>query len=191
MLAYNELRKGTIFILDGEPHEVLEYEFLRMQQRKPVSKCKLRNLISGKVVERSFHQNESFEEAEMAKEEIKYLYNNRGQYWFCAKDNPANRFFLTEEQVGAPGKFLKTNTLATALKFGDKIISVKPPVKVDLKVKEAPPGFKGDTATGGSKKVVLETGAEINVPLFVNTGDIIRINTETEEYVERMEKSKE
>src|SRR3989338_8112636 len=143
MLAYNELKKGTIFILDGEPHEVLEYEFLRMQQRKPVTKCKIKNLISGKIVERAFHQNESFEEAEMTREEIKYLYNNRGQYWFCSRDNPANRFFLTEEQVGTPGKFLKTNSLVTAIKFGEKIISVKPDVKVDLKVKEAPPGFKG------------------------------------------------
>ncbi len=191
MLAYNELRKGTIFILDGEPCEVLEYEFLRMQQRKPVTKCKIRNLISGKIVERAFHQNESFEEADLIREEIKYLYNNRGQYWFSAKDNPANRFSLTEEQVGPAGKFMKANTLVTAIKFGERIISVKPPIKIDLKVKEAPPGYKGDTATGGSKKVILETGAEINVPLFVNTGDIIRVNSETEEYVERMEKSKE
>lgn len=191
MLAYNELKRGIIFILDGEPCEVLEYEFLRMQQRKPVTKCKVRNLISGKIVERAFHQNESFEEADLVREEIKYLYNNKGQYWFCTKDNPANRFFLTEEQVGTPGKFLKSNSLVTAIKFGDRIISVKPAVKVDLVVKDAPPGFKGDTATGGSKKVVLETGAEVNVPLFVNTGDIIRVNTETGDYVERMEKSKE
>ena len=191
MLTYNELKKGMIFILDGEPYEVLEYEFLRMQQRKPVAKCKIKNLISGKIVERSFHQNESFEEAEMVKEEVKYLYNNRGQYWFSAKDNPANRFMLSEDVVGPTGQFLKANTLVIAIKFGEKIISIKPPIKVDLKVKEAPPGFKGDTATGGSKKVILETGAEINVPLFVNTGDIIRVNTETGEYTERMEKAKE
>ena len=191
MLAYNELKKGTIFVMDGDPYEVLEYEFLRMQQRKPVTKCKIKNLISGKIVERAFHQNESFEEAEIVKEEIKYLYNNKGQFWFSAKDNPANRFFLTEEQAGESGKFLKANTLVTALKFGDKIMAIRPPIKVDLKVKEAPPGYKGDTATGGSKKVVLETGAEINVPLFVNAGDVIKVNTETGEYVERMEKSKE
>lgn len=191
MLAYNELKTGTIFVLDGDPYEVLEYAFLRMQQRKPVTKCKIKNLISGKIVERAFHQNESFEEAEIIREEIKYLYGNKGEYWFCAKDNPANRFSLKEEILGEPAKFLKANTLVTALKFGDKIMGIRPPIKVDLKVKDAPPGFKGDTATGGSKKVVLETGAEINVPLFVNTGDIIRINTETGQYVERMEKSKE
>ncbi len=191
MLAYNELKKGTIFVLDGEPYEVLEYEFLRMQQRKPVTKCKIKNLISGKIVERAFHQNESFEEAEMIREEIKYLYNNRGEYWFSAKDNPAQRFTLKEEILGEPAKFLKSNSMVTALKFGEKIIGIKPAIKVDLKVKEAPPGFKGDTVTGGSKKVVLETGAEINVPLFVNTGDVVRVNTETGDYVERMEKSRE
>lgn len=178
-------------MMDGDPYEVLEYEFLRMQQRKPVTKCKIKNLISGKIVEQAFHQNESFEEAEIIKEEIKYLYGNKGEYWFCDKDNPTNRFSIKEDILGEPAKFLKANTLVIALKFGDKIMGIRPPIKVDLKVKDAPPGFKGDTATGGSKKVVLETGAEINVPLFVNTGDIIRVNTETGEYVERMEKSKE
>ncbi len=191
MLAYNELKKGTIFVMDGQPYEVMEYEFLRMQQRKPVTKCKVKNLITGKIVEQAFHQNESFEAAEIVKEEIKYLYNSRGQFWFCVKDDPSRRFFLTEDQVGEPGKFIKTNTLVIAYKFGDKIINVKPPIKLDLKVTEAPPGFRGDTATGGSKQATLETGAVVNVPLFVNTGDIIRVNTETGEYVERMEKSKE
>lgn len=191
MLAYNELKKGTIFVMDGQPNEVLEYEFLRMQQRKPVAKCKIRNLITGKITEQSFHQNESFEEAEIVKEEIKYLYNNRGQFWFSAKDDPSKRFSLAEEAVGSGAQFLKANTLVIALKFNEQIIGIKPPIKVDLKVKEAPPGFRGDTATGGSKQVTLETGAVVSVPLFVNAGDIIRVNTETGEYVERMEKSKE
>lgn len=191
MLSYSELRKGTVFVLNGAPHEVLEYEFLRMQQRKPVAKTKLRNLLTGKVVEQIFHQNENFEEADIVKEEIKYLYNHRGEYWFTAKDNPSQRFSLKEEAVGDAGKFMKPNSIVIAYKWDDKIISIKPPIKVDLKVKEAPPGFKGDTATGGSKAVTLETGAMINVPLFINTGDIIRINSETGEYVERMEKSKE
>ena len=191
MLTYNELKKGTWFILDGEPYEVLEYEFLRMQQRKPVAKCKIKNLINGKIVERAFHQNESFEEAELPKEEIKYLYHHRDEFWFSAKDNPAQRFTLKEEQLGPAAKFLKPNSPVTAIKFDDKVISVLSPIKVDLKVKEAPPGIKGDTAQGGTKKVVLETDAEVDVPLFVNTGDTIRVNTETGTYVERVEKGKE
>lgn len=178
-------------MLDGQPHEVLEYEFLRMQQRKPVAKTKIKNLITGKIVERSFHQNESFEEADIQKEEIKYLYNNRGQVWFCAKDNPAQRFQIQEEIIGSASQFLKANSLVIALKFDEKIIGIRPPIKVDLRVKEAPPGFKGDTATGGTKPITLETGAIVNAPLFINTGDTIRVNTETGEYVERVEKSKE
>lgn len=191
MLAYNELRKGVIFVMDGEPYEVMEYEFLRMQQRKPVTKCKIKSLLSGKILERAFHQNESFEEADIIREEVKYLYNNRGGFWFANKDNAANRFMLPEELIGTAGQFIKPNALVTAYKFGDKIIAIKPTIKVDLKVKDAPPGYKGDTATGGTKKVTLETGAIVDVPLFVNTGDIVRVNSETGLYVERMEKSKE
>lgn len=191
MLAYNELKNGVIFVMNGEPYEVLDYAFLRMQQRKPVAKCKLKNLISGKVVEQNFHQSESFEEAEIIREEVKYLYNTKGQFWFCKKDNPAARFMLTDEQVGTGGQFMKSNNLVTAIKFGDQILSIKPPIKMDLKISETPPGERGNTAQGGTKAATLETGAVIQVPLFVNTGDVVRINTETGNYVERVEKSKE
>jgi len=191
MLSYNELRRGIMFILDGEPYEVLEYEFLRMQQRKPVAKTKIKNLISGKIVERSFHQNESFEEAELQREKVKFLYAHRDQYWFSAKDNPANRFMIAENFLGQKALFFKQNSEAEALKFNDKIISIVPPIKMDLKVTEAPPGIKGDTAQGGTKVAVVETGAKVSVPLFVNEGDIIKINTETGDYVERVEKGKE
>lgn len=191
MLTYNELKKGVQFVLDEEPYEVLEYEFLRMQQRKPVAKTKIKNLISGKIVERNFHQNESFDEADLQKEEVKYLYTHRGEGWFSAKDNPAQRFSLKEEGLGSKAKFLKPNTLVTAIKFGDRIINIQTPIKMDLKVKEAPPGITGDTAKGGTKRAVLETGAEVDVPLFVNAGDTVRVNTETGGYVERIEKGRE
>lgn len=191
MLTYNDLRKGTIFILDGEPYEVLEYEFLRMQQRKPVAKTLIKNLISGKIVERNFHQNESFEEAEIVKQEVKYLYHHRGEYWFSEKDNPAKRFSLAEDVIGSQAQFMKPNTLVTAIKFNERIIGIQLPIKVDLKVKETPPGIAGDTAKGGTKKAILETDAEIDVPLFINIGDIVKVNSETGEYVERVEKAKE
>ncbi|MEK7192123.1 MAG: elongation factor P [Patescibacteria group bacterium] len=189
MLTYNDLKPGTIFMYEGQPYEVMEFHFLRMQQRKPVAQTKIKNLTTGKILERNFHQNETFEEAEIEKQPIRYLYNNRGEYWFCEKDNPAKRFSLKEEIVGTGGKFLKANTEVTANKMGDKIINLQLPIKMDLKIKEAPPGERGDTATGGTKKAILETGAEVNVPLFVNTDDVIRINTETGEYVERVEKA--
>lgn len=191
MLTYNDLKVGIIFVLDGEPYEVLEYEFLRMQQRKPVAKTKIKNLINGKIVARNFHQNETFEEAEIVKEPVRYLYNTKGQFWFCAINDPSKRFSLQENIIGEPAKFLKQNSNVTAVKFNDQIINILLPIKVDLKIKEAPPGERGDTAKAGTKTATLETGATIQVPMFVNIGDVIRINTETGTYVERIEKSKE
>ncbi|OGY64583.1 MAG: hypothetical protein A3I89_02700 [Candidatus Harrisonbacteria bacterium RIFCSPLOWO2_02_FULL_41_11] len=191
MLSYNELKIGTMFKFEGMPYEVLEYAFLRMQQRKPVAKTKLKNLLTGQILERNFHQNESLEEIETEKQPITYLYSHRGEFWFCDKGNPKNRFQLSESKIGPAAKFLKPNTEVTALKLDDQILNIKSPIKIDLKITETPPGERGNTAQGGNKTATLETGAQIAVPLFVNTGDIVRINTETGFYVERIEKAKE
>jgi len=188
MLSYNELKVGTLFIKDGEPYEVLEYAFVRMQQRKPVVQLKIKNLVSGKVLPYTAHQNESFEEAEIEIMPATFIYHNRGQYWFNEKGNPKNRFFLTEEVIGNAGQFLKSAMEVKAFKFKGKIINIELPIKVDLKVTEAPPAVRGDTAQGGTKTVTLETGAKVNVPLFINEGDIIRVNTASGEYTERVEK---
>lgn len=190
MLSYNELKIGTLFSFEGTPYEVLDYEFLRMQQRKPVAKTRIKNLITGQVVERNFHQNESLKEIEIDKVPIIYLYSHRDEYWFCEKGNPKNRFQLPLSKFGEGIKFIKANTEVLAMKLGDLILGIKLPVKVEVKVKEAPQGERGNTAQGGSKTALLETGAEVPVPLFVNTGDIIRVNTDTGEYVERVEKAK-
>lgn len=172
--------------MDGEPYEVLEYAFLRMQQRKPVAQTKIKNLITGKVTNQTFHQNDSFEEASLEYRKSKYLYNHRGDFVFCEADNPGKRFTLSEEQVGEQGKFLKANTVIDAVMFDEKIINIILPIKVELEVVEAPPSIKGSTVTGGNKLVKLETGAEINVPMFINQGDIVRVNTQTGEYTERV-----
>ena len=191
MLSYNELKIGTVFKFEGIPYEVLEYEFLRMQQRKPVAKTRIKNLLTNQVIERNFHQNEALTEIEVDKKPITYLYNHRDEWWFSEKDNPKNRFKLDESKIGPAAKFLKANTEVTALVLDEQILSVKTPIKMDLQVKEAPPGERGNTAQGGTKMAVLETGAQVAVPLFVNTVDIIRVNTDTGLYVERMEKSRE
>ena len=202
MLSYTDLSKGTIFEMDGEPYLVLEYTFLRMQQRKPTVQTKLKNLITGKIVAKSFQGSDAFPEAEIEKQPIIFLYSNKGEFWFCEKGNPPPRlddqgesrraktvrFSMKEEQLGDIAKFLKPNTEAIAYKFGEKIINIELPVKMDYKVVEAPPSYKGDTATGGSKTVKLENGLMVQVPMFINEGDIIRINTSTGEYVERAEK---
>ncbi|MEK7626589.1 MAG: elongation factor P [Patescibacteria group bacterium] len=187
-LSYNELKIGTIFIKDGEPWKVIEYAFVRMQQRKPVVQLKIENLVSGKVVDYSAHQNEEYEEAEIDTTTVIFIYQSRGEFWFNEKGNPKNRFTLSVDVIGKAAQFLKTNLEVTAYKFGDKVINVELPIKMDLKVIEAPPAVKGNTAQGGTKVVTLETGAKVDVPLFINEGDILRINTTTGEYVERVEK---
>ncbi len=175
-------------MIDGEPYIVLEYNFLRMQQRRPTSQTKLKNLITGKIITRTFQQSDSFPEAEIDKQPIIFLYSSRGEYWFRDKNDPKIRFMLKEENLGESGKFLKPNTDVLAYKFGEKILNIELPIKMDYLVKEAPPSYKGDTATGGSKIVVLENGLTMNVPMFINEGDVIRINTESGEYTERVEK---
>jgi elongation factor P len=189
MLAYNELKVGTLFIKDGEPYEVLEYAFIRMQQRKPVAQLKIRNMISGKVQNYTAHQNEAFEEAEIEKMPVKYLYNHRDKYYFSDINNPKNRFCLDSELLSNDRQYLKPNTEVEAVKFGEKILKIELPIKVDLKVVETPPAVKGATAAGGTKIATLEGGAKVSVPFFINEGDIIRVNTKTGEYCERVEKS--
>lgn len=186
LLEYNEITEKRFIVLDGQPFEVLSSHVFRKQQRKPVNATKLKNLMTGKVTEYSFHQSEKVEEAEIEERDVKYLYNNRGEWWFCESEDPSKRFKVTAEQVGPQGRFLKPNTVVTQLVFDEKPMGFKMPITVDLKVTEAPPNVKGDTATGGNKVITLETGATINAPLFVNAGDTIRINTETGEYRERV-----
>lgn len=202
MIAYNDLKPGTVFILDGQPYQVLEFNFLRMQQRKPVAQTKIRNLVTGKVISRNFQHTESFEAANIKYREVKFLYGHpdrkssisngtsRGKFVFCEINDPAKRFELGEEQIGDMAKFLKPNSEISVMEFEDKIVSVSLPIKMDFKVIEAPPSVRGNTAQGGVKTVKIETGAMINAPLFIEQGDIIRINTQTGEYTERAEKGK-
>ena len=190
MLNYNELKPGKYITFNNDPYEIMEYDFLRMQQRKPVAQVKMRNLISGNTQAHTFHQGDKIKEAEISHEKIKYLYSRKDEYWFCKENNPRNRFQLTESQIGKKAMFLKENSLVDANIFDEKIIGIVLPIKVNLKVIESPPGIKGDTAQGGTKQVKLESGATVNAPLFINQEDIITINTETGQYIERAEKAK-
>ncbi len=186
MLTHTDLKKGVQFIYEGQPWEVLEAQLLKMAQRRPVIQSKIRNLIDGRVQEKNFQQGDVFDEADLQKHEIKYLYQTKGQYFFCEINDPSKRFFFTAEQIGPQAKFLRPNELVVGIVYEKKIINFKLPIKVELKVKETPPGVKGDRAQGGTKSAKLESGAEIQVPLFVEEGDVIEVNTETGEYVRRV-----
>jgi elongation factor P len=186
MLTHTDLKKGVQFILDGQPWEVLEAQLSKMAQRRPVIQSKIKNLLDGRVLERNFQQGDVFEEAELEKKEIKFIYQNKGEYFFCEPKDASKRFSFTEAQIGAQAKFLKPNENVTGIVFEEKIINFVLPIKVQLKVKESAPGVKGDRAQGGTKEAVLESGATIQVPLFIEQGDIIEVNTETGTYVKRV-----
>lgn len=189
MLDYNELRSGVTFMYENQPYVVLESQPLKMQQRRPVMQTRIKNLLTGVVLQQNFHQNERFEEIEIEKKKIKFLYAHRDEYWFSAESDPSKRFSMTVETLGNDSKYLKQNMVLDASYWEDKCIDIGLPVKMEFKVTEAAPGLKGDSATNATKAVKIETGVEVNVPLFINEGDVIRVNTDTNEYVERVEKA--
>jgi elongation factor P len=187
MISHTELRKGVIIIVDDLPYQIIEATPQRCAQRRLTVQTKMKNLINGSLFEKNVQQGETFKEAEIVKIETKFLYSHRGKFFFYETKNPSKRFELTEDQVGKSSKYLKPNTILDAFYFQDKIINVALPIKTQLKVIEAPPGVRGERSQAGTKQVTLETGAIINAPLFIKADDIIEINTETEEYVRRVE----
>lgn len=190
ILEYSEIRTGKVIVYENEPCIVLDNHVARTQQRKPQNQVKLKSLLSGRTWNTVFHASDKADEADVNKKDIKFLYSNKGEFWFCDPENPKERFQIDEKIIGDSTKFLKDNEVVSALVWGEddeeKIVSIKLPVKMEFTIKEAPPSIKGNTANGGGKVAVLENGINITVPFFLNAGDKIRVNTETGEYVERV-----
>ncbi len=189
ILAYNHILAKNVILFDNEPYLVLSHHIFRKQQRKPVNITKLKGLISGRVVENTFHVNETASEVALEKKAITFIYEAKGEYWFHELGNPSNRFTLAASLIGDQAKFIKPKSDIDAVVYNDDIIGVNVPIKVDLKVTEAAAAVKGNTSSGATKAVVLETGATVFVPMFINEGDVISINTETQQYTERVSKS--
>jgi elongation factor P len=191
MLEYSEIRERKIIIYEDEPCEVMESHVARTQQRKPQNQVKLKSLLSGRTWNTVFHASDKADEADITKRDVKFLYANKGEYWFSDPEDPKDRFQLPEKIIAEAAKFLKPNELVTALVWDndgeEQIISVKLPVKMEFIIKEAPPSIRGNTANGGGKVVTLENGIKMSVPFFLEVGDKIRVNTETGEYVERVQ----
>jgi elongation factor P len=191
MLNYNQIKERKYIILGDEPYEVLESQVTRKQASKPVNQTKLRNLINGSVRSHTFHNSDVVKEADMSKE--KYIFSfskfnrqtNTEEYWFYKdgdkKDRVSIDFSIIEDKI----KFLKSNQKIDAMLFDEKIIGISLPIKVELKVKSAPPAVKGNTSSGANKQVELETGLVVNAPIFITEEDSLIINTETGQYVER------
>ncbi len=194
MLDYNEIRERKYILMDNEPFEVVESSVSRQQQRKPVNKTKLKSLINGRVIEHTFQSSDTAEEADTSKKNIVFIFRKGNEFWFHPEGKPGERFSLSEETIGQAINYIKEKDVVEALAFSDEegdehIIGVKVPIKMEFEVVEAPPSIKGNTATGGDKLVTLSTGFKVTVPLFINVGDVIAINTDTGEYTERVSKA--
>ena len=188
-LQYNEVTAKRTIIMDGDPYLVLSASLSKKDRQKASNSTKLKNLRTGATIDRTFHQADVFDEAELEKRTVKYLYHNRGEYWFCDPDNPRDRFQLADDVVGDLADFVTENSVIEAKVFNDEILTIVVPIKVELVVKEASEAVKGNTSSGATKEVTLKTGYRLQVPQFINQGDTISVNTETGEYSERVAKA--
>jgi elongation factor P len=184
MIDAGELRKGAAIELDGEVYQILEYQHVKMQQRQPVVKLKLRDVRSGNVIERNFQSGDKVETVFLEHRPVQYLYSDSDLYYFM--DNESyEQIMLTYAQIGEGTNYLKEGLMLEILTCKGDTVAIELPSSVELQVTETEPGFKGDRATAGTKAAKLETGATTQVPLFIDIGDIIKVNTRTGEYVEK------
>lgn len=183
--SLNDIKKGTNCEINGEPYRVVEANFLRMQMRKPVMQTKLKNLVSGKILEISFKPGDKVIEAELEHIKATYLYSDENNSYFMEAVS-YEQFSVPKKNIEDQLKFLLENQEIEILKFKGAPLSIQLPNKVNLKVIEAPPGIRGDSSQGATKQITLETGMRVSAPLFVKEGDVVKINTETGEYVERI-----
>ncbi len=192
MLEYNEIKPKTVIVFDEEPWEVVDSHVFRKQQRKPVNQTTLRNLMTGRMLEHSFHQSDKVHEAEVTKREVTYLYQKGAELWFCDPKNPKDRFVISMDIVGNKTKFMLPNRVYSARVFQEEtIFDLELPIKDVYEVKEAPPNIRGNTVSGSGKPVIISTGATVLTPFFVEVGEKIVVNTGTGEYIERYKEGKE
>ena len=179
-----DLRNNTTFELDGNVFKVVEFQHVKPGKGAAFVRVKMKNVITGAVIERTFNPSEKLQGAEIEKREMQYLYNDEGLYYLM--DNETyEQIPLNEEQLGDALKYIKENMNVTVLSFKGKVFNVEPPMFVELTIAKTEPGVRGDTVKTGGKPATLETGYVIQVPLFVNEGERVRVDTRTGEYMER------
>ena len=184
MLNFNEIKTGKVIKINGEPFIIVKADHHKMGRGGAVLKTKCRNLINGNVLERTFQGAEKAEEAETETKKTNYMYKDKNQAYFMDTES-FEQFNLDMEVIGNQTRFLKDDTDVDVLYFENTPVTISLPIKMEFKVTSAPPGVKGNSAGNINKTVEIETGATIGVPMFINEGDIIRVNTESGEYVER------
>lgn len=185
MISSNDFRPGMKIEVDGQAYLIIDSNHHKLVGRGgAIVRTKLKNLETGVIVDRTFNAGEKVPQAEVETTECQYLYGMDGQYHFMDMES-FDQFAVSEETLGERVKFLKENMTVQVSKYKGRVVDVELPVTVDLRVVETDPGVKGDTVSGGSKPATLETGAVIRVPLFVETGEVVRVDTRTGEYVGR------
>ncbi len=180
-----DLRKGLKIQIDGEPYIITDFSFVKPGKGQALYKCKLKNLITGAQFDRTYRSGDKFDEADLDEQEMEFLYQEGSQYCFM-NTSTYDQVYMEEDQVGDAKNYLTNNLKVTVSFFRSKPMAINLPTFVDLKVVKADPGMKGDTATGATKPVTMETGYEINVPLFIEQGETLRLDTRTGEYVSRI-----
>ena len=185
MYESGDLRKGLKLEIDGEPYVIVQFEFVKPGKGQALYKCKLKNMVTGTQFDRTYRSGEKFKPADLEEVEMEYLYYDGQSYCFMNSSNYEQEM-LTADQVGDAVTLMKENTVCSVLLFQGRAIGITLPNFVDLRITEAEPWAKGDTASGSTKPATLETGHVVQVPPFVNEGELIRIDTRTGEYVERV-----
>ena len=185
MISTGELKKGASIELDGKLYSILDYSHIKTGRGSAQVRIKLRDVRSGSIIEQTFQAGTKFTRARVERRDMQYLYNDDQFYYFMNTEN-FEQIPVSGDKIGDAGKYLKENDLCELVLFGEEVIGVELPMTVELTVVETDPGFKGDTATGGTKPAKLETGLVVQVPLFVDEGTRIRVNTDTGAYIERV-----
>ena len=187
MYGTNQFRNGLKIEIDNEPFIIVEFQHVKPGKGGAFVRTKLKSLLSGNVLEKTFRSGEKVGTPHLEEKQMQYLYASDGEYHFMDTET-FEQIFLIEDQLGNCQDYLQENIIVTMLFYNEKPIGVEPPTFVNLKIAQTDPGVRGDTASGGGKPATLETGAVVQVPLFLNIGDLIKVDTRTGEYIERVTK---
>ena len=184
MISAGDFRNGVTFDLDGQVFQIVEFMHVKPGKGAAFVRTKIRNVMTGATVERTFNPSDKMQKATIERKDMQYLYNDADLFYFMDVVN-YEQIPLNRDTLGDSLKFVKENTVVMVLSYNGNVFGIEPPNFVELEIIETEPGFKGDTATGATKIAKVETGALIKVPLFVNQGDVVKIDTRSGDYMER------
>ena len=184
MVSAGEFRNGVTFELDGQVYQIIEFQHVKPGKGAAFVRTKLKNVITGATVERTFNPSDKMENAMIERKDMQYMYNDGDLYYFMDTET-YDQIPLNAQTVGDSLKFIKEEVVVKVLSHKGNVFGIEPPFFVELKITQTEPGFRGDTATGATKPATVETGAIVKVPLFIDEGELIRIDTRTGEYMER------